>query len=126
MGLMDSLTSRSWMLLSRPVARSSQRLCTNVPSKLRACARARTTLRLVRTTFSYWRTIGRGHECYCSRGKPMRARLNKIRGNIVVYVERGTPLAPSIKFQLFCHVSTKSYYIDGYKQSFDRIFAQFS
>ena len=50
----------------------------NVPSKLRAC----TTFRLARTEFSYWCTIGRGHECYCSRGRPMRARLNKIRGNI--------------------------------------------
>src|SRR6218665_1712274 len=24
-----------------------------------------------------------GHECYCSRGRPMHARLNKIRGNTV-------------------------------------------
>src|SRR6218665_1856981 len=38
--------------------------------------------RLARTAFSYWRTIGITHECYCSRGRPMRARRNKIRGNI--------------------------------------------
>ena len=36
----------------------------------------------------------------------------------LVYVERGTPLAPSIKFQLFCRVSTKSYYIDGNRTKF--------
>src|SRR6218665_2236428 len=47
-----------------------------------SCARVRLTFRLTRTAFSYWRTIGIGHECYCSRGRPMRARRNKIRGNI--------------------------------------------
>jgi len=41
------------------------------------------TFRLARTAFSYGRTIGIGHECYCSRGRPMRTRRNKIRGNIV-------------------------------------------
>src|SRR6218665_2551857 len=48
------------------------------------CARAsaRTTFRLARTALSNWRTISIGHECYCSRGRPMRARRNKIRGNI--------------------------------------------
>jgi len=50
----------------------------NVPS-MRA---ARTTFGLARTIFSYWRTIGIGNECYCSRGRPMRARQNKIKGNI--------------------------------------------
>ena len=47
-----------------------------------SCACARTTFQLARTAFSYWRTIGIGHECYCLRGRPMRARRNKIRGNI--------------------------------------------
>jgi len=49
-----------------------------------SCARvrARTTFRLARTAFSYWRTLGIGDECYCSRGRPMHARRNKIRGNI--------------------------------------------
>ena len=50
----------------------------NVPSKLRA--RARTTFRLARTAFPYWRTIGIGHECYCSRGRPMRAPEIKLEG----------------------------------------------
>jgi len=57
-------------------------LTNNVPSKLRACAQYM-TFRLARTAVSYWRTIGIGHECYCSRGRPMRAWQNKIRGNIV-------------------------------------------
>src|SRR6218665_2015658 len=35
---------------------------------------ARTNFRVARTSFSYWRTIAIGHECYCSRGRPMRAR----------------------------------------------------
>src|SRR6218665_2093205 len=52
----------------------------NVPSKLRACAR--TTFRPARTAFTYWSMLSIGHECYCSRGRPMRARRNKIRGNI--------------------------------------------
>jgi len=47
-----------------------------------ALAHAHTTFRLACTAFSYWRTIGIGHECYCSRGRPMRVWWNKIRGNI--------------------------------------------
>ena len=48
-----------------------------------ARARARTTFRPARTAFTYWPMLSIGHECYCSRGRPMRARRNKIRGNIV-------------------------------------------
>src|SRR6218665_76318 len=35
-----------------------------------ALAHAHTTFRLACTAFSYWRTIGIGHECYCSRSRP--------------------------------------------------------
>ena len=47
-----------------------------------SCARARVTFRPARTAFTYWPMLSIGHECYCSRGRPMRARRNKIRGNI--------------------------------------------
>ena len=52
----------------------------NVPSKMRAC----TTFRLARTAFTYWPMLSIDHECYCSQGRQMRARRNKIRGNIVL------------------------------------------
>jgi len=54
------------------------RVLSNVLSKLRA----RTTFRSARTAFTYWPMLSIGHECYCSRGRPMRAWQNKIRGNI--------------------------------------------
>src|SRR6218665_573349 len=47
-----------------------------------ARARARTTFRLARTEFLYWRILGIGLQCYCSQSRPMRAQRNKIRGNI--------------------------------------------
>jgi len=49
-----------------------------------SCARvcACTTFRLVHTAFSHWRTILIGCEWYCSRGRSIRSRRNKIRGNI--------------------------------------------
>src|SRR6218665_1505796 len=48
----------------------------NVPSKLRACAR------LFGQPLPNWSMLSIGHECHCSRDRPMRARRNKIRGNI--------------------------------------------
>jgi len=49
-----------------------------------SCARARacTTFRPARTAFTYWPMLSIGHECHCPRGRPVRARRNKIRGNI--------------------------------------------
>src|SRR6218665_1795232 len=49
-----------------------------------SCARARacTTFQPARTAFTYWPMLSIGHECHCPRGRPVRARRNKIRGNI--------------------------------------------
>src|SRR6218665_2616173 len=49
-----------------------------------SCARARacTTFRPARTAFTYWPMLSIGHECHCPRGRPVRTRRNKIRGNI--------------------------------------------
>src|SRR6218665_772784 len=53
----------------------------NVPSKLRACARARLFDQRAQS-LPNWPMLSIGHECYCTRGTPMRAQRNKIRGNI--------------------------------------------
>ena len=63
----------------------------NVPSKLRA----RATFRPAHTAFAYWPMLSIGHECHCSRGRPMRARRNKIRGNIGSHT---SPLKKSTEF----------------------------
>src|SRR6218665_1561360 len=49
----------------------------NVPSKAKLRACARTTFRLARTTFSYWRTIGPGRCCSCST-PPTLVRLLRV------------------------------------------------
>src|SRR6218665_2710694 len=50
-----------------------------------ARARARTTFRSARTAFTYWPMLSIGHECYCSRGRPMRAAAHgeiKLEGTL--------------------------------------------
>src|SRR6218665_67533 len=49
------------------------------------CAHARTTFQSARTAFTYWPMLSIGHECYCSRGRPMRAAAHgeiKLEGTL--------------------------------------------
>src|SRR6218665_3155205 len=68
-----------------------------------SCVRAHacTTFQSACTAFTYWPMLSIGHECYCSRGRPMRAIAHgeiKLEGTL-----HGGLMHPNIYIYIYTH-----------------------